>query len=135
MRDRTEDIPVLAQYFIDRLASREPALLRTLSPEAEDVLRQYNWPGNVRELRNAIERIAHRTLDGRISAEDIWRDGRITKTAKGDGGPLLSLAEMEREHILRVLRNCNGNRAKAARILGISRSTLYLKLGEYGVDN
>ncbi|MBX3180397.1 MAG: sigma 54-dependent Fis family transcriptional regulator [Candidatus Hydrogenedentes bacterium] len=131
LRERTEDIPILAQYFIDNLAAREPALIRTLSPEAEQVLKQYHWAGNVRQLRNLIERVAHRARGTLITAEDIWRDGQISANSAREPGPLLSLAELEREHVLKVLRSCHDNRAKAARILGISRSTLYAKLGEY----
>lgn len=134
LRERTGDIPLLAQHFMDALAAREPALIRTLSPEAENVLKQYPWPGNVRQLRNLVERIAHRTAGSLITAEDIWRDGQISRNPGKEEGPLLSLAEMEREHVYRVLRNCNNNRAKAARILGISRSTLYTKLGESGPE-
>ena len=134
LRERLEDIPVLAQYFMDRLAAREPALIHTLSPDAEDILRQHAWPGNVREFRNTIERIAHRSYGTLISAEDIWRDGHVTRDPKEEAEPLMSLSEMERVHVLKVLRKCKGNRAKAARVLGISRSTLYLKLAEYGVD-
>lgn len=134
LRERADDIPVLAQHFMDGLAAVDARLIRTLSQEAAEVLKQYPWPGNVRQLRNTIERIAHRTNTTLISAEDIWRDGLISKNPEKVTGPLLSLPEMEREHVLKVLRSCGGNRAKAARILEISRSTLYLKLAEYGVE-
>lgn len=134
LRERTSDIPLLAQYFMDALAAREPALVRTLSPEAENVLKQYPWPGNVRQLRNLVERIAHRTTGSLITAEDIWRDGHISRSPGKEEGPLLTLAELEREHLFKVLRTCGNNRAKAARILGISRSTLYAKLDEYGPE-
>jgi two-component system response regulator HydG len=134
LRERAEDIPVLAQHFMDGLAAQDVRLIRTLSQEAVEVLKQYRWPGNVRQLRNTIERIAHRTHTTLVSAEDIWRDGLINKNPDKAAGPLLSLQEMEREHVLKVLRTCGGNRAKAARILEISRSTLYLKLAEYGVE-
>lgn len=134
LRERAEDIPLLSQHFMDGLAAQDPRLIRTLSQEAAELLKQHTWPGNVRQLRNTIERIAHRSNSTLISAEDILRDGQISKNPDKVTGPLLSLEEMEREHVLKVLRACAGNRAKAARILGISRSTLYLKLGEYGVD-
>lgn len=134
LRERSEDIPLLAQHFVDGLAAQDARLIRTISQEAAEVLKQYHWPGNVRQLRNTVERIAHRSNTPLISTEDIWRDGQISKNPEKEAGPLLSLDEMEREHVLKVLRTCTGNRAKAARILGISRSTLYLKLAEYGVD-
>jgi len=135
LRERTSDIPLLAQHFMDALAAREPSLIKTLSPEAENVLKQHPWPGNVRQLRNLVERIAHRTAGSLITAEDIWRDGHINRNPGKDEGPLLTLEEMEREHLFRVLRTCANNRAKAARILGISRSTLYAKLDEYGPES
>lgn len=135
LRERAEDIPLLAQYFMDSLAAQDARMIRTLSQDASDVLKQYHWPGNVRQLRNTIERIAHRNQTALITAEDVWRDGQISKHPEAETGPLLSLDEMEREHVLKVLRTCAGNRAKAARILGISRSTLYLKLAEYGVND
>lgn len=134
LRERAEDIPILAQHFIDNLAAKDARLIRTLSQEAAEILKQYNWPGNVRQLRNTVERISHRTTTTLISSEDIWRDGLISRNPEKDSGPLLSMEEMEREHVLKVLRATGGNRAKTARILGISRSTLYLKLAEYGVD-
>ncbi len=134
LRERAGDVPVLAQYFMDLMATEDERLLHVLSEEASTVLSEYHWPGNIRQLRNTIERIAHRTTTPLISAEDIWRDGHIRQLSKSDDGPLVTLAELEREHILKVLRNCNGNRAKSARILGISRSTLYLKLAQCGVD-
>lgn len=134
LRKRKEDIPELAQYFLDQVAAKDERLIHVFSDEALDVLKEYDWPGNVRELRNVVGRIAHRTPTALISAEDIWRDGHVNKTKGRDEGPLNTLAEMEREHILRALRSCDGNRTRSAKILGISRSTLYLKLAEYGVD-
>jgi Nif-specific regulatory protein len=134
LRERAEDIPILAQHFMDGLAAVDARLIRTLSEEAIEVLKQYPWPGNVRQLRNTVERIAHRSNTTLITAEDIWRDGLISKNPEKISGPLLTLQEMEREHVLKAIRTCGGNRAKAARILGISRSTLYLKLAEYGVE-
>ncbi|MCF6286224.1 MAG: sigma-54 dependent transcriptional regulator, partial [Candidatus Hydrogenedentes bacterium] len=132
LRERVGDIPILAQYFMDLMASGDERLIHILSEDAIGVLSGYYWPGNVRQLRNTIERIAHRTATPLINAEDIWRDGHITRRPTASDGPLSTLAEMEREHILKVLRNCADNRAKSARVLGISRSTLYLKLADYG---
>lgn len=135
LRNRIGDIPGLAQHFMDVMAVDDERLVHVLSEDAVEVLKGHNWPGNVRQLRNAVERIAHRTRTALISAEDIWRDGHIQPPKTVHEGPLSSLAEMEREHIMKVLRKCSGNRAKSARVLGISRSTLYLKLAEYGVSD
>jgi DNA-binding NtrC family response regulator len=134
LRERPEDIPVLAQYFMDQVAAKDERLIHVLSEDAADALSTYPWPGNVRQLRNTVERIAHRTPSPLISVEDIWRDGLIGRTPSGEHTPLSTLADTEREHILKTLRICEGNRSKSARILGISRSTLYLKLAEYGVN-
>jgi len=135
LRNRIGDIPELAQHFMDVLAVKDERMVHVLSEDASEVLKGYHWPGNVRQLRNVVERIAHRSRTALISAEDIWRDGHIQPAKTVSEGPLSTLAEMEREHIMKVLRKCGGNRAKSARVLGISRSTLYLKLAEYGVTD
>lgn len=133
LRNRVGDIPELAQHFMDVLALKDERLIHVLSEEAAEALKGYHWPGNVRQLRNVVERVAHRCGTALISAEDIWRCSQLQPSKTVQEGPLSTLAEMEREHIMKVLRKCSGNRAKSARVLGISRSTLYVKLTEYGV--
>ena len=131
LRERIEDIASLSQHFLDQCAASDERLVHILSDDAIEALSRYDWPGNVRELQSLINRIAHRTPTALITAEDIWRDGRIKVASTPSEGPLPTMAEVERNHILKVLRTCDGNRSKSARILQISRSTLYLKLEQY----
>ena len=131
LRDRPEDIAPLGQHFLDQCAVIDERLIHILSDDAVEALSRYHWPGNVRELQSSMSRIAHRTPTALITAEDIWRDGRIEVSPTRSEGPLPTMAEVERNHILKVLRTCNGNRSKSARVLQISRSTLYLKLEQY----
>lgn len=129
LRDRPEDIPRLIDYFLETFRQRfnRPAL--DLSPEAREHLKNYSWPGNVRELRNYLERAAA------ISPNDMIETTQIPFGAAGPGSAsgrvTVSLEELEREHIQRVLRDSQGNRERAAAILGISSRTLYRKLREY----
>jgi DNA-binding NtrC family response regulator len=127
LRERTEDIVPLARFFTQRLAARLEIPNLTLDARCLEVLESYPWPGNVRELENALERAAVMSVDGHIVPEHLpssVRDpGARAPAASGD-----SLAAVEHEHILRVLRRAGGNRTRAARILGISSTTLWRKL-------
>ena len=135
LRERPDDIARLTDHFLEIYRQRfnRPAL--DLSKEARERLQSYSWPGNVRELRNYLERAAA------ISQSDIIEAGEIrlneTQGMKAGGSTASSqpapvtLGELEREHIQRVLRESEGNRERAAAILGISSRTLYRKLREY----
>jgi DNA-binding NtrC family response regulator len=103
---------------------------RTLSPEAWQLLMDYPWPGNVRELANTIERLLILTPGQVIAPEDLPADIRF------DGGPArgpTSLAEMERLHLTRVLKETGGKKMQAARLLGIDIKTLNKKIKDYGI--
>jgi DNA-binding NtrC family response regulator len=130
LRDRPEDIPVLAKYF----AEISPVARRRnikFSPETLSVLRDYSWPGNVRELQNVIER-ALILVDGEeLTVEDLpssLRQGRSLVQQLTANRP--SLAELEKTYITRLLEECGGHRARVAELLGISERTLYRKLKE-----
>jgi DNA-binding NtrC family response regulator len=141
LRERAADIPRFIDYFLDTYRQRFNRPNLYLSPEARQGLQAYSWPGNVRELRNCLERAAA------ISLSDTIEAGQIPFLAIGQigvaAGPAaqtttvapqtaaLTLEELEREHILHVLEESNGNRERAAAILGISSRTLYRKLREY----
>lgn len=140
LRERTEDIPRFIDYFLDIYRQRFSRPNLDLSTEARKGLQAYSWPGNVRELRNCLERAAAVSLSDTIEAAHIpfLSAGRIraaaNRTAQPALGPqtaALTLEELEREHILRVLEQSSGNRERAAAILGISSRTLYRKLREY----
>jgi transcriptional regulator of acetoin/glycerol metabolism len=96
-------------------------------------LRRYHWPGNVRELENALERALVLGRDDVLWLEDLPEALRRRAATAPAGGPPLPLSEVEREHILRTLREVRGNKTAAARLLGLDRKTLYRKLESYGL--
>lgn len=133
LRERPEDIERLAEYFLDVYRERFSRPGLRLSADARERLLKYRWPGNVRELRNYLERAAAISPTDTIEADQI----PIPDPDTGSGleqpfeSAPLRLEELEREHILRVLRQSEGNRERTAAILGISSRTLYRKLREY----
>lgn len=141
LRERTEDIPRFIDHFLDVYRQRFNRPNLDLSTKARQGLQSYSWPGNVRELRNCLERAAAISLNDTIEAAQIpfLSAGQIGVSAGHIGRAAvapshtaaLTLEELEREHILRVLDESNGNRERAAAILGISSRTLYRKLREY----
>ncbi|NUO19692.1 sigma-54-dependent Fis family transcriptional regulator [bacterium] len=124
LRDRRSDIPLLVHHFLRKVGNK----VSGISPEALRRLQSYSWPGNVRELENTIVRAAVITRSDRIEVDDISHQG-ITKETSGNED--LSWKAAEKNHILQVLDLCNGNRSKAAVILGISRRYLHYKLKEW----
>jgi DNA-binding NtrC family response regulator len=136
LRDRTADIPLLVEQFLADIAARDGAPEKRLSPAALAALVTHPWPGNVRELRNVIERAAVFADGAEIEADGLPDEvvhGVPENHVHGRIGRELTLAELEREHILGVLDRMGGNRSRAADILGIPRRTLYRRLEEYGV--
>jgi two-component system response regulator HydG len=136
LRDRGNDVLLLAQRFLEAEARRSGKTLQPLGPEVAERLLAYSWPGNVRELHNCIERAVALARYDRITVDDLpdrvqrWRPPAAQEAARHEGG-LLPLAELERRHILHVLEECGGNQTMAARILGLARRTLHRKLAEY----
>jgi DNA-binding NtrC family response regulator len=133
LRRRGNDVLLLAQRFVEEFAgSANKRVTGLTSPAAERML-AYNWPGNVRELRNCIERAVALTRFEQITAEDLPEKVRQSERsapllASTDASELVPLEEVERRYILRVLEAAAGNKASAARILGLDRKTLYRKL-------
>ncbi|MGE5179917.1 MAG: sigma-54-dependent transcriptional regulator [Bacteroidota bacterium] len=134
LRERKEDIEEMAEHFLTKLtAGKEP---KTLSRETRDALLNYDWPGNVRELENVIERAVILSDDGVLTPEDLPE--HVLAGAKGRGSlvidnPTMTLDELEREYILKVLHYTGGQKKRASEILGINPSTLYRKLLSYGL--
>lgn len=131
LRDRIEDIPLLAGEFLARHSQKLGKPPRTLSPRALEVLYGYSWPGNVRELEHVIENaviFAPREIIRPRDLPEAVREGATVRQRDS----MLSLDEVEKRHILRVLKETGGNKLKAARILGIPRASLYRKLERYG---
>jgi DNA-binding NtrC family response regulator len=140
LRERRDDIPLLAQSFLEELARQNKKKVAAFSPEALGALRTYDWPGNVRELRAAVEhavalcrgeRIALRDLPGRVIAQQPMHHDPATgaEVAVSD----LNLENMEKSFIRQALRTTGGNITEAARLLGISRRTLHRKIKAYHV--
>ncbi len=125
LRERPEDIPLLAEHFLPGLAQElgRPAL--HLSPEAADRLAGHRWPGNIRELRNVLERAAIFATGGTITRTDLQLSER-SGVPTGNGFP--TLKELEAAHVRQALELAGGNKTRAAKLLGISRTTLYEKL-------
>jgi DNA-binding NtrC family response regulator len=134
LRERREDIEELVEHFLVKLcAGKEP---KTVSKEAREVLMNYEWPGNVRELENTIERAVILSDDGVITPEDLPE--RVLQRGKRRGSlvidnPSMTLEELEKEYILKVLAYTGGQKKRASEILGINPSTLYRKLLSYGL--
>ena len=127
LRERREDIPLLADHFLRRFCAstnREPP---HLSPAAIDALMAHDWPGNVRELENAVERALVVGRNGEIGPAHFALGVRAEFLASGGR----TLEEVERTHIEKVVAECDGNLSRAARVLEIDRTTLYHKLKRY----
>jgi transcriptional regulator with PAS, ATPase and Fis domain len=136
LRQRTSDIPLLAQYFIQRYNARYHKDIEGIDREALDNLMSYAWPGNVRELENVIEGLfALRRLKKAITVEDLPPGLRRlpVMTPVDASGTVHSLAAAEKEAILRALKVSDGNKSRAAELLGISRDRLYRKIELYGM--
>jgi two-component system response regulator HydG len=145
LRDRREDIPLLAAHFLDRI-SRDRGQKFTLSDEVLRTMMRYDWPGNVRELEHAVERACTFCSGPVLYLGDLptqlQQDGleasRAMTPPNGNGAysdapDVMPLAEMERQAILGTIRKLNGDKLQAARLLGIGKTTLYRKLKEYGI--
>jgi DNA-binding NtrC family response regulator len=128
LRERREDVPLLADHFLKKFARGMNRPVLKLSGEAEDLLTNYEWPGNVRELQNAIERAVLVCKSGQIASEDLPL--KVNHAMGGAAGR--SLAEIERLHIKRTLEETGWNIYRAARLLEIDRVTLYNRIKKYG---
>jgi DNA-binding NtrC family response regulator len=130
LRERTIDIPPIAQYFLDKYARSMNKDVTDISPEAMKILTQYNWPGNIRELRNTIERaLVVVGKKNRIEVEDLNLLFLPKANPPGD-----SLEEIEKAHVKRVLEQSDWNISRSAETLKIDRVTLYNKIKKYGLQ-
>jgi DNA-binding NtrC family response regulator len=142
LRDRVEDIPLLVSYFLRILTDQNGKSIR-LAANAVEAMKRYPWPGNVRELRNVLERAVTFNDTGVVRADELefGEDASEMRPPVDTSGrqPVLTagvraLDDMEKEHIIRILRETKGNKKKAAEILGIERRTLYNKAKRLGID-
>lgn len=137
LRQRPSDVPLLAQHFFQDYTTRNKHTRLGIGPEAMDRLAQAPWPGNVRELRNAIERATALGKGDWITPQDLHFLSHAPQPNDDpdnpNGNALLPLAEVERQHIVKVLEACGFNVSAAARVLGVHRNTLHNKIAEYGI--
>ena len=138
LRERGDDVLLLADYFARGAADRLRIPRPTFTSAAQDHLRQYNWPGNVRELRNVIETMIALVQSQKLDVDDLpdeirssERSYSASKSHELSSSPS-DLAEVEKQAIFAQIRACDGNLTEAARRLGIARSTLYVRLAKYG---
>jgi two-component system response regulator HydG len=130
------DIPVLAARFLARYCAAQglPLESKAFSREALDLMLNYPWPGNIRELESTVSRAALSAPGRSIRTQDIEFLHANTPSAAPTGDRMPSLAEAERTHIVRVLESTQWNKKEAARVLDISRGTLYRKIVEYTLE-
>jgi len=140
LRERREDIHLLCQHFISRLNDEIKKDIIAIDQEVADLFMELPWEGNVRELKNVIERAYIMAEGNFITIKDIppeYRKKNLKRSIRNvkpvESAPPTTLAEMEKEYIAKVLELTSGNRSQAARLLGVSRRSLYRKLKRYGL--
>jgi two-component system NtrC family response regulator len=138
LRERREDIRLLAQHYVERYARQFNVAPKTIQPAALARLEAYDWPGNIRELQNVIERCFALAPSGDITAASL---GHLVDPPRGPdefaldfGSAVPSLETTERLLMAAALRQAGGNKNQAARLLGIDRQRLYRKLEKYGLE-
>jgi DNA-binding NtrC family response regulator len=130
LRDRREDIPLLAAHFLEQHARRYRKPLGGFEPAAMQVLQEHAWPGNVRELDHAVERAALMAQGQLVKPADLGLRGGGEATPRLEE---MNLEDVERFLIKKTLARCDGNAMKAAEALGLSRSAFYRRLEKYGL--
>jgi DNA-binding NtrC family response regulator len=135
LRERLEDIPLLAEFFLARYGDQKEVPVTSFSPAAIRALTDYHWPGNVRELEHVIERAVALATHAILSIDDLppevlRKDGRNEDHTHLFPGTLKAL---ERDQVLKILESTHGNKERTARLLGVSRRTLYRLLDRYGI--
>ncbi len=133
LRERKEDITLLCQHFMERFNQRSGKKILGVSRPAKTMLMLYNWPGNVRELESVVEEACILTTEPFIRLQDL--PANIRENQGGETPRFLSLADVEKQYVEKVLGSCDGNRSRAAVILGISRRALLRKLEKYVIDD
>ena len=143
LRDRSEDIPLLAKHFLENFSHKNEKIFIDFSAEALQALMAYEWPGNVRELENAIERVVVLNNDTKVklphlpdfmqTVDQSAKRPAVPAVLKKEGGGVVPLEVMERYLIEEALRQCTGNVAEAARKLQIGQATMYRKIKQYGL--
>ena len=135
LRERRDDIPLLANHFLQKYNQKRRKNIRAISERAMKALVEHDWPGNVRELENAIERAVVLAENDVVRPSDLLYYGLSLETPAGsEAGTPRRLVDVEKEHIAKTLKIFNGHRGKTAEWLGIDRKTLRSKLRKYGME-
>ena len=135
LRERLSDIPALTRFFVDHFARKMNRNITAVEPKFLEKLQQYKFPGNIRELRNVIERCIILNEGQTLKASGLpaeFHNLDFSAKISGETGAI-SLSEMEKRHIQHVLEMCDGNKTRAAKMLGIGTATLYRKIDSYGI--
>ncbi len=143
LRERADDIPLLGEYYLKRLSAQHGLEPRALSPGVIELLRHYGWPGNIREFRNVMESMLLTAQGRELGEADLPPDilAALGNCAQDDiagvdeARDLTCLENAERDAILRAIKGCRGNMTAVARELGIAKSTVYVKLKRFGLEN
>jgi two-component system response regulator HydG len=134
LRERGDDVLVVAQHFLGRMATTIEKRVVGVTPGAARVLERHDWPGNVRELRNWMEAAVVQARFDHVTEHDLPISEPVASSPP-DASEVLPLQTVEKNHIVDVLRDTGGNKSRAARILGLDRKTLYRKVRAYGIDS
>jgi two-component system response regulator HydG len=136
LRERLNDIPLLARHFLRLFSGEQNKLVQDFSPEALRLILNHPWPGNVRELENSVEHAVVLAKGNRVEALDLPANLHQRDPMAGKGHPpgLPTMAEKEQEVLREALEKCQWNKKEAARHLGIGRNTLYQKIKRYGIS-
>jgi DNA-binding NtrC family response regulator len=138
LRDHKDDIPALAEFFLERYARESGKPIRSIAPEAMRMLLDYHWPGNIRELQNIVERGVALAAGNILTVADMYLDHAARKPGQNQTAllpPNMTLDQWEEEAIREALRQSNGNKSQAARALGLSRNALRYRLSKMGMDD
>jgi DNA-binding NtrC family response regulator len=133
LRKRVEDIDLLTKHILNKISNIRRVPTYKLTKEAETVLKKYLWPGNVRELENTLEQVTAFSSNSVITA-DMFSFNQKNLSTQGNNQITLTIDELVKNHILETISSCNGNKAKASRMLGISERGLYNKINKYKLN-
>jgi len=137
LRERAEDIPLLVEHFLQKIARERGRSLPRMRSAVMELFERYRWPGNIRQLENTLQRLTLLAGDGPITTAVIESDADLRRTLLGgaaEATPIYSLERTEEQKIREALRAAEGNRTRAAKMLGISRATIFRKIKLYGLD-
>jgi transcriptional regulator with PAS, ATPase and Fis domain len=138
LKDRPEDIPLLSTTLLDDANRKYDKSVSAISPAVMDLFLRYSWPGNVREFKSVIASAVITEQSDILSVDNRTLVSLMEEPSHAPGeaeeGEIYSMEEMEKRHIISVLRRSGGNKAKACRLLGISRPTLDRKIGKFGIE-